>query len=58
MNIYALAERLHCPVSVIRQMPAAEYHGWLQFYKQSEEDAAEKDNPLKSGDAMLKAFGL
>ena len=58
MNIYALAERLHCPASVVRQMPASEFYEWMQYYRQSEEDAAEKDNPLKSGDAMLKAFGL
>jgi len=54
MNIFALAERLHLPASVVRQMPASEYYGWLQYFTQ----LGEKDDPLKSGDAMLKVFGL
>lgn len=58
MNIYALAERLHLPANVVRQMPASEFYGWFQYFEQLEEEKAEKDNPLKSGDAMLKAFGL
>jgi len=54
MNVFALAERLHVPASTIRGMPASEFNDWIQYFTQSNEP----ENPLTSGDAMLKAFGL
>jgi|LauGreDrversion4_2_1035121.scaffolds.fasta_scaffold325505_2 hypothetical protein len=58
-SLYALAENLGMLVSDIKaRMSLREYHGWLQYHREKNEARQEADNPLKSGDAMLKAFGL
>ena len=58
MNLYQLAENLHTPVYELRaRMPASEFAGWVQFYKQKGE-AAKAPSMLDDPSLMLKGFGL
>lgn len=58
MNLYQLAENLHTPVYELRaRMPASEYFGWMQFYRQKGEKP-EPPSMLDDPALMLKGFGL
>lgn len=57
-NVYAIAEMLGQPVTVLKRLPASEYWGWVRYMRYKREQEQEKDNPLASGDAMLRAFKL
>ena len=41
-----------------QRMPLAEYYGWIEFFRRRNEEKEQADNPLSSGDAMLRAFKL
>jgi hypothetical protein len=62
MIIFTLAENLHMMVTDIRErMPASELMGWVQYYRQRDEQreqASKGPNMLDNPNLMLKGFGL
>lgn len=58
-TVYQLAEALHMSVTDIKErMPIGELMGWLRYFQEEREAKEQADNPLASGDAMLRAFKL
>jgi hypothetical protein len=56
--MYQLAANLHMPVYELKaRMPASEFVGWIQFYRQKGEPAKEP-SMLDDPSLMLKGFGL
>ena len=62
MNLYQIAENLHVPVYELRaHMPSSEFFGWMQFYRQRDEQreqASKGPNMLDDPNLMLKGLVL
>jgi hypothetical protein len=53
-NLYALAERLHTPVYMLRNMPYSEYRGWIEYLSQPEDNGK---NLLNNPAGLVAAVG-
>ena len=49
--LFQLAENLHTPVTVLKQMGASEFMGWMEFYQHKQDQ--ESGNLLNNPDALL-----
>lgn len=59
VNLFRLAEHLGMLVGDIKaRMSVSEYHGWIRYMNEQTREREQADNPLASGDAMLRAFNL